>query len=66
MAKRRIALVGLGMAVAPHAKSLIDLGARAEVVRAFSPSAARREAFAKAFQCNAGTAMAPASRCGVW
>lgn len=36
MTKRRIALVGLGMAVAPHAKSLIDLGARAEPVNGAS------------------------------
>src|SRR6185436_13257419 len=42
MAKRRIALVGLGMAVTPHAKSLVDLAARAEVAAAYSPSAARR------------------------
>ena len=31
MAKRRIAVVGLGMAVTPHAKSLVDLAARAEI-----------------------------------
>lgn len=42
----RIALIGLGMAVTPHAKSLVDLGA--DVV-AFSPTAARRQAFAAKF-----------------
>jgi UDP-N-acetyl-2-amino-2-deoxyglucuronate dehydrogenase len=49
MAKHRIAIIGLGMAVAPHAKSLIDLKDRAEVAAAFSPSAARRNAFAGKF-----------------
>ena len=49
MAKRRIALVGLGMAVTPHAKSLVDLAARAEVAAAYSPSAARRASFAGRF-----------------
>jgi len=47
--KHRIALIGLGMAVTPHAKSLVDLAARAEVVAAVSPSAARRDAFARNF-----------------
>jgi UDP-N-acetyl-2-amino-2-deoxyglucuronate dehydrogenase len=49
MARHRVALVGLGMAVTPHAKSLIDLGERVEVVHAMSPSAARRAAFAARF-----------------
>jgi UDP-N-acetyl-2-amino-2-deoxyglucuronate dehydrogenase len=49
MAKVRIAIVGLGMAVAPHARSLLDLGERVEVVRAYSRSAARRERFAGEF-----------------
>lgn len=44
-----IALVGLGMAAAPHAKSLLDLAAEAPVIGAFSPSRARREAFAARF-----------------
>jgi len=35
MAKHRIALIGLGMAVTPHAKSLVDLKDRVEVVAAF-------------------------------
>jgi predicted dehydrogenase len=46
MTRHRIAIVGLGMAVTPHAKSLLDLADRVEVVHAMSPSAARREAFA--------------------
>ena len=46
MAKTRLAIIGLGMASAPHAKSLTDLAERVEVVAAFSPSAERRRAFA--------------------
>ena len=47
----RIALIGLGMAVTPHAKGLADLVAagKAEVAAAYSPSAARRETFGAAF-----------------
>jgi UDP-N-acetyl-2-amino-2-deoxyglucuronate dehydrogenase len=51
----RLGIIGLGMAVTPHAKSLIDLKDRAEVAYAFSPSAARREKFASQFKfplCN--------------
>src|ERR1044071_6602720 len=49
----RVAIVGLGMAVAPHAKSLQDL--KVEVAYAYSPSAARRAQFAQRFpypQCD--------------
>lgn len=49
MNKTRIAIVGLGMAVTPHAKGLMDLADRVEVVHAFSPSAARRQAFGEKF-----------------
>jgi predicted dehydrogenase len=49
MPKHRLAIIGLGMAVTPHAKSLIDLKDRVEVVHAFSPSATRRKAFAEKF-----------------
>jgi predicted dehydrogenase len=45
----RVALVGLGMAVTPHAKSLADLRHRVEVAYAFSPSAERRAKFAERF-----------------
>ena len=48
----RVALVGLGMAVTPHAKSLIDLRDRVEVAYAFSPSAERRSRFASQFKFN--------------
>lgn len=44
--RRRIGVVGLGMASAPHAQSLIDLADRVEVAGCFSPSAERRAAFA--------------------
>jgi UDP-N-acetyl-2-amino-2-deoxyglucuronate dehydrogenase len=47
--KHRIAIIGLGMAVTPHAKSLTDLKDRVEVAYAFSPSEARRKAFAEKF-----------------
>jgi predicted dehydrogenase len=43
----RIAIIGLGMASAPHAQSLIDLRGRLEVTCAYSPTASRREAFAE-------------------
>lgn len=49
MSRRRIAIIGLGMASAPHAKSLIDLADRVEVAAAFSPSAERRQAFAATY-----------------
>lgn len=55
MNKSRVAIVGLGMAVMPHAKSLRDLSDRAEVAYAFSPSAGRRAKFAETFpfpQCD--------------
>jgi predicted dehydrogenase len=49
MARRRLAIVGLGMAVTPHARSLLDLQERVEVAAAYSPSEARRTAFAARF-----------------
>jgi predicted dehydrogenase len=52
--RHRIAVVGLGMAVAPHAQSLHDLCDRVDVVAAYSPTRARREAFAARFGFPAG------------
>ncbi len=49
MTRTRIAIVGLGMAVTPHAKGLLDLHETVEVAYAHAPSAARREAFAARF-----------------
>jgi UDP-N-acetyl-2-amino-2-deoxyglucuronate dehydrogenase len=49
MTRHRIALIGLGMAVTPHARSLLDLRDRVEVAYAFSRSEARRRAFAARF-----------------
>lgn len=46
--KLGIGIVGLGMASLPHARALLELGDRIEVLHAFSPSADRRAAFAKA------------------
>jgi UDP-N-acetyl-2-amino-2-deoxyglucuronate dehydrogenase len=45
----RVALVGLGMAATPHARSLQDLADRVEVAYAYSPSAERRREFSKRF-----------------
>lgn len=49
MPRHRIAVIGLGMAVLPHAKSLLDLKGRADVVAAYTPSADRRQKFAERF-----------------
>ena len=49
MSRHRIAIIGLGMAVTPHAKSLLDLEDRVEVVYAMTPSAVRRQSFADRF-----------------
>lgn len=49
MRKIRVALVGLGMAVTPHAFAAIDLRERMEVAYAFSPSRIRREVFVRKF-----------------
>ena len=42
----RVAVIGLGMASGPHARSLMDLRDKVEVAAVFSPSLQRREAFA--------------------
>jgi predicted dehydrogenase len=47
--RQRLAIIGLGMAVRPHARSLVDLGDRVEVAYAFSRSKERRDAFAAQF-----------------
>jgi UDP-N-acetyl-2-amino-2-deoxyglucuronate dehydrogenase len=47
--KRRIAVVGLGMAAKPHFQSLRDLADRVEVAACHAPSAARRASFAAAY-----------------
>ena len=52
---KRVALVGLGMAVTPHARSLLDLKHRVQVAYAYSPSQERRRSFAERFafpQCS--------------
>lgn len=46
---RRVAIIGLGMAVGPHAESLLALRDRVEVAAAFSPSEGRRQAFRARF-----------------
>lgn len=47
--RHRIAVVGLGMAVTPHAQSLVDLAQRVDVVGAYSPTPQRRAAFGERF-----------------
>jgi len=59
MTRHRIAIVGLGMAVTPHAKSLLDLTERTEVACAMSPSAARRQAFSARFPFPTIDSLAP-------
>jgi UDP-N-acetyl-2-amino-2-deoxyglucuronate dehydrogenase len=49
MARIKVAVIGLGMAVTPHARSLQDLAEEAEVVAACSPTEARRKSFAQRF-----------------
>ncbi len=49
MARIRIGIIGLGNAVEPHAKSLLDLKDRVEVVAAASRSEERIRAFAERF-----------------
>jgi UDP-N-acetyl-2-amino-2-deoxyglucuronate dehydrogenase len=48
MTRRRVAIVGLGMALGPHLKSLSELADRVEIAACFTPSAPRRQAFAAA------------------
>ena len=51
----KVGIVGLGMAVTPHAKSLLDLKDRVQVAYVYSPSKERRSAFAARFpfpQCD--------------
>jgi UDP-N-acetyl-2-amino-2-deoxyglucuronate dehydrogenase len=47
--KTRIAIVGLGMAVTPHARGLVDLAGEVDVAWAFSPTERRRRAFSETF-----------------
>ena len=50
MKKIRVGLVGLGLALKPHALALRDLADKVEVVGGFSPSPARRSEFAAAWR----------------
>src|SRR5437868_10269181 len=49
MSRRRVAIIGLGMAAAPHARSLLDLSDTVEVAWAYSRSTERAAAFARQF-----------------
>jgi predicted dehydrogenase len=44
--RHRVGIIGLGMAVGPHARSLLDLADRVEVAGGYSRSAERRAGFA--------------------
>lgn len=46
---KRVGVIGLGMAAAPHALSLADLKDRVEVAGVYSPSVERRTAFGQRF-----------------
>ena len=46
--RRRIAIIGLGMALKPHIRSLEELTDRVEIAAGYAPSAERRKAFAAA------------------
>jgi UDP-N-acetyl-2-amino-2-deoxyglucuronate dehydrogenase len=48
MSKHRAGIVGLGMALKPHLKSLEELSDRVDIAACFAPSATRRDAFAAA------------------
>ena len=49
MKNHRVALIGLGMAVKPHAASFLDLRDSVEVAAAYSLSAQRRQQFAASY-----------------
>jgi UDP-N-acetyl-2-amino-2-deoxyglucuronate dehydrogenase len=46
--RHRLAIVGLGMALKPHIRSLEDLSDRIEIAACYTPSVERRKAFAAA------------------
>ncbi len=48
MSKHRVGIVGLGMALKPHLKSLEELSSRVEIAACFTQSTERRKAFAAA------------------
>ena len=47
--RRRVGVIGLGMAAAPHARSLVELAGRVDVAGCYSPTPARRDAFFRQF-----------------
>jgi len=46
--RRRIAIIGLGMALKPHIRGLEELSERVEIAACYAPSAERRKAFSAA------------------
>ena len=49
MGRRRVGVIGLGMAASPHAQSLVELVDRVDVAGCYSPTPTRRAAFARSF-----------------
>ena len=49
MSRRRVAIIGLGMALEPHARSLVELGDRVEVAAAVGTNRKHRDACAERF-----------------
>jgi predicted dehydrogenase len=49
MARRKIAVIGLGLALTPHARSLVDLEDRVEVAAGFSYEEAHRRAWTEKY-----------------
>src|SRR5262249_55965564 len=48
VSRHRVAIIGLGMALKPHIRSLEELSDRVEIAACYAPSAERRKAFAAA------------------
>src|SRR5260221_10412308 len=57
--RRRIAVIGAGMAIPPHAQSLLDLADRVEVACVFTRSSARRDAVTQKFKLPTTDALDP-------
>jgi predicted dehydrogenase len=59
MAKHRIAVIGAGMAIPPHAQSLLDLADRVEVAGVFTRDRARRDQIEQKFKLPTTDALEP-------
>ncbi len=59
MAKRRLAVIGAGMAIPPHAQSLLDLAGRVEVAGVFSRERDKLDKFSARFPLPVTDALEP-------